>query len=78
MVLIPAERQQPLMHFPVFIKKAANYQNAIGDKNYTCGISVVAQWIRICLPTQGTQVQTLILAVSEQLSPCTQTTQPML
>ena len=26
----------------------------------TCGASLVAQWLRICLPMQGTQVQPLV------------------
>ena len=38
-------------------------------------MSLVAQWIRIHLPTQGTQVQSLHSA--EQLSPCAATPEPM-
>ena len=30
-------------------------------KTYTMGTSLVAQWLRICLPMQGTRVQSLVL-----------------
>ena len=42
------------------------------------GVSLVAQWLRILLPMQGTRVQALarkILHATEQLSPCTTTTE---
>ena len=29
-------------------------------KNFPSGASLVAQWLRICLPTQGTRVQVLV------------------
>ena len=30
------------------------------DKNHHSGVSLVAQWLRICLPTQGTWVRALV------------------
>ena len=42
--------------------------------------SLVAQWLRILLPMQGTQVRALSWTIPhavEQLSPCTTTTEPM-
>ena len=48
------------------------------------GTSLVAQWLRICLPLQGTQVRALvpwcrkIPHAAEQLSPCATTTEPAL
>ena len=45
------------------------------------GTSLVAQWLRILLPMQGTQVRALVRKIShaaEQLSPCTTTTEPEL
>ena len=44
------------------------------------GASLVAQWLRIHLPVQGTQVQALVLedpTCVEQLSLCTTTTEPV-
>ena len=50
-------------------------------KNYmVVGASLVAQWLRIHLPVQGTQVQALVLedpTCVEQLSLCTTTTEPV-
>ena len=49
-----------------------------GDKNIL-GTSLVAQWLRICLPMQGTWVQSLVGKIphaTEQLSPCATTTEP--
>ena len=43
--------------------------------------SLVVQWLRICLPMQGTQVRALVRKIphaAEQLSPCTTTTEPVL
>ena len=43
--------------------------------------SLVAQWLRIRLPVQGTRVQSLVRedpTCTEQLSPCTTTTEPVL
>lgn len=36
-VLIPVARQHPLVHSPVFMEKATNYQNAVRNKNCICG-----------------------------------------
>ena len=43
--------------------------------------SLVVQWLRICLPMQGTRVQALVRedpTCTEQLSPCATTTEPVL
>ena len=40
--------------------------------------SLVEQWLRIHLPMQGTQVRALIPHVTEQLSLCATTTEPVL
>ena len=45
------------------------------------GTSLVAQWLRIRLPMQGTWVRALVqedLHAVEQLSPCATTTEPEL
>ena len=50
-------------------------------RNETDGTSLVAQWLRIRLPTQGTPVQALarkIPPASEQLSQCATTPEPAL
>ena len=50
-------------------------------KNETTGASLVAQWLGICLPMQGTRVQALVREVpraAEQLSPWATTTEPAL
>ena len=31
-----------------------------GKQDYDSGASLVAQWLRICLPMQGTQVRALV------------------
>ena len=44
------------------------------------GTSLVAQWLRICLPMQGTRVEALsgkIPHAAEQLSPCATTAEPV-
>ena len=51
------------------------------EKNQMPRTSLVAQWLRIHLPVQGTWVQSLgprakILYASGQLSPCVSTTEP--
>ena len=51
------------------------------DKADCCGTSLVVQWLTICLPRQGTQVQSLVGELtsphaSGQLSPCTATKIP--
>ena len=43
--------------------------------------SLVVQWLRICLPMQGTRVRALVWedpTAAEQLSPCAATTEPAL
>ena len=48
-------------------------------KDTLVGTSLVVQWVGICLPVQGTVVQSLvgkILHAVEQLSPCATTTEP--
>ena len=35
-------------------------KNKAGNKNKACGTSLVAQWLRIRLPMQGTRVQALL------------------
>ena len=50
-------------------------------KNSQEGASLVAQWLRIRLPMQGTQVRALVQKIphaAEQLSPCATTTEPAL
>ena len=48
-------------------------------KNTFLGASLVAQWLRICLPMQGTRVQALVQEhPTEQLSPCATTTELVL
>ena len=50
-------------------------------KNPSPGASLMAQWLRIHLPMQGTRVQSLVWEnphAAEQLSPCTTTTEPAL
>ena len=46
------------------------------------GTSLVAQWLRIHLPMEGTRVQSLVREeiphAAEQLSPCATTTEPAL
>ena len=38
--------------------KVAGYKNQLAK--ISCGASLVAQWLRICLPMQGTRVQALV------------------
>ena len=48
---------------------------------YLGGNSLVAQWLRIRLPMQGTRVQALVQKIPhamEQLGPCATTTEPAL
>ena len=48
-------------------------------RKYISRTSPVVQWLRICLPMQGTQVLSLVLKILpavEQLSPCATTTEP--
>ena len=48
---------------------------------HTCWTSVVIQWLRICLPMQGTWVQSLVWedpTCMEQLSLCARTTESAL
>ncbi|XP_049571681.1 ribonuclease P protein subunit p21 isoform X1 [Orcinus orca] len=50
-------------------------------KNLSFGASLVAQWLGICLPVQGTRVRALVQedpTCREQLSPCTTATEPAL
>ena len=51
-------------------------------KNGGAGTSLVAQWLRICLPTQGTRVQSLVwedpMCCGEQQSACATTSKPVL
>ena len=50
-------------------------------KFHSGGTFLVAQWLRICLPMQGAQVQTLVWKIPhivEQLSPCATTAEPVL
>ena len=45
---------------------------------YFLGTSLVVQWLRICLPMQGTLVRALVWEdphAAEQLSPCATTTE---
>ena len=58
-----------------------NYALFTWNQNVTEGTSLVAQWLRIHLPMQGTQVQSLVRedpTCTEQLSPCATTTEPVL
>ena len=48
-------------------------------KEEILGASLVAQWLRVCLPMQGTRVRALVREdphAAEQLGPCATTTEP--
>ena len=54
-------------------------QSTHGVRNNTYGASLVAQWLRIHLPMQGTRVRALVRKIpraAEQLSPCATATEP--
>ena len=47
-------------------------------KGESCGTALVTQWLRSCLPMQGTQVRALVWEdATEQQSPCATTTEPV-
>ena len=50
-------------------------------KRVFAGTSLVAQWLKIRLPVQGTWVRALVRKIphaTEQLSPCATNTEPVL
>ena len=54
------------------------HHNGSWTKNQNYGTSLVAQWLRICLPKKGTQVWALVQEdPTEQLSPHATTTDPV-
>ena len=62
---------------PPFSGRAGEPHSA--GKNSFAGTSLVAQWLRICLPMQGTQFKPWsgkISHAAEQLSLCATTTEP--
>ena len=66
-----------------FLTKQGNSHYLILFFKTQSGASLVAQWLRICLPMQGTQVRSLVREdltchATEQLSPCATTTEPAL
>ena len=53
-------------------------QKKVGGLKKSRGASLVAQWLRIRLPMQGTRVRALVRKIphaAEQLSPCAATTE---
>ena len=64
-------------NYPNEEKKA---EERVVQKTQSCA-SLVVQWLRIRLPTQGTQVRALVREIphaTEQLIPCAATTEPAL
>ena len=78
---IPGQGTRSHMHAAT---KTCNQKQKQKQKG-AVGTSLVAQWLRTCLPMQGTQVRALVQEdptttphASEQLCPCTTTTEPAL
>ncbi|XP_067586824.1 protein lin-52 homolog isoform X2 [Pseudorca crassidens] len=60
------------------MEKVRGLQNLAYQLGLDEWTSLVAQWLRIRLPMQGTRVRALVPHAAEQLNPCATTTEPAL
>ena len=56
----PCQGTRYHMHAATKSSHAATKDPACCDEDPTCRASLVAQWLRLCLPLQGTRVRALV------------------